>query len=395
MKPELIAALLVLGAPTSAAAHFAPETLGVVLEDPTSGPRMLRTSFGLLVHEDAAWRYICPVRHGGPDAPPAIATGDDRVWLVTIDGAQLVDAQVSALTDKFDAVTVVAVPQLAATSEGAFALVLEGKGSAVYRLREEGPERIFGDREVWESVVAVDGGLLLARTTTSSVVEFAELDFTGTVTSTHALPRLAWELSLHAAPDGEVFAVTTDGRTYLLMQRIDGAMRIVFETTDVIQGVTRIDGRTLASIRGALHWIDEGVATRTGASEEITCLGHTERGVYGCSNLQVYAIDGGQVGEPLFLMPWLEPPSMEGLSVDDAATCDFQWRDLLAETGYAPRPEPAADPAPEPGGCTNTGRPDPWAFVGLVVGIRSFSWLRRRSRRASPCASSRRPSASP
>ncbi len=368
VKRELIAALLVLGAPATAAAHFGSQTYGVVLDDPTSGPRMVLTSYGLVVHEADAWRYVCPVRHGGPDAPPAIASGDDRVWIVTIDGVQLVDARVLALSDKFEAVTVVAVPQLAATDDGAVALVLEGKGSALYHLREDGPARVFGDREVWQDVVSVGDGVMLARTTTSSVVEFAELALDGTVTSTDSVSRLAWELSLHAAPDGEVFAITTDGRTHLLMQRIDGAMEIVFEHPDPIHGVTRVGGRTLASIRGVLHWIEDGAATPTGAAEQITCLGHTEQGVYGCSNLHVYAIGAdGEVTEPIFLMSWIEPPTTDDLSVDDAATCDFQWRDLVAETGLEdPRPAPTPT-APEPGGCTTAPRPDAWGAWALVL----------------------------
>lgn len=397
LKRGLIAALLALCFAGTAEAHLAPRTLGVVRYDAGARPQLLLTTYGLVLREDEVWRYVCPVRHGGPDTPPAIAA-DDRTWLVTIDGAQLFEPDLTPLTDKFGDVTVVALPELAVLPEGAFALVLEGKGSALYRLREEGPERIFADRDPWQDLIATDDGLLLARTTTASVVEFTELDAAGTVTSTYGVPRLAWEVSLHASPDGAQFAVATDAVSSVVMERVGGVMEIVFETPGIVGAVTRLGGRMFVSIDSALHVVNEGVATPTGDDRQVTCFGHGPAGAYACSNLQVYAMaDDGALGEPVFLMPWVESPSVEGLTVDQAATCDFQWNDLRTEAGLTePMPEPmVTEPS---GGCTTAGRPSFGAALAIVllgVGIRSSSWRRRRRRRVCPCVSSRRPCASP
>lgn len=370
---------IALWSPATARAHIFPEVYGVAAYDAQGVPVAIEASHGLMLREGEAWRYVCPVAHGGPDTPRTVAPRADRMWVSTVAGLRLYDGSLQPLTPAFPDVLYADVPVLATGSAGTFVVAQREEDTALYALSPSGVTYLARFEGPWRTIAVADA-IWIARTT-STGIDLVELERDGRVTTTATVAFEARDVALHTAA-GRVFAAASDGLVSRVWEVSSGGFELLVQYEGSIVGdVTVVDGAVYVALDRFLHRLEGGRAIPTDPIEPVSCLANGPTGPYLCSNLALYAVTPeGVIGAPVFLLDQVEPPDTSALSLADAATCEAQWADFERESGLDPLTRPV-DPPPDPGGCrcVGTRRGGLWLFAFVLLS--SFAVPRCRSAR--------------
>lgn len=373
-----IAAFVAIGlaAPNAARAHDLIEVVNIAAEDDQGHPLVLLTTLGLVARTAVGepWHYVCPSLHGGPEAPPATSAGRDRIWLVTLDGAQLVTGAIEPVTEKLPALKAHMAPKLVTNGNAAVALTEQKRKTSLLRLHEDGPQTIHTTSWTWSNVAPLGDGFLLASVDWEADATFANVAPDGTVTATRSAPAQGFEVQLYPATEDVVLASVPDaaGAGRLVRITSDDA-EVVLETTVAITGAAIVGGKTFVLLDRTLHEQDGDRTNPTGEPQTIAHLHTGRRASYASYLLWFWTLnEDGTIGETVLDPTALAAPVVPAsLDADTAETCRLEWEGLRFELGLDDvEPVPPADPTPLPsGGCVTTGTPNTpaWLALGLVL----------------------------
>ncbi len=334
----LSAALLAHGAP--------PVATDVLVGGPPAA--VVRLSRGLATASPEGFRFVCPTRWGGPDSPlsvgvgpHALVAGTSGLMVVTVDAGVSADAGGSADATMTPDEAVVALSAsttraLAADDVRAFALSTRGE---VVALRPS-------PGAVWATIPSKPGTIALG---TASVLIAGVADgelrlWTLTEAGAAVAPRTLatgydYTPTLHSLPDGRVYVRGTSAAGFRL-DRVgatgEAALVTVMGSNAPIYGpVATADGVFVAT-GGVLTRLDGDVPTALPGPLPLTCLRAVAGlGLVGCMapDLVALAPDGTAQG-PLFRLADLLPPSLDGLSALETASCKFDWYDVATDAGF-------------------------------------------------------------
>ncbi len=362
----------------------APSALGL-LNEIDGAPGIVRLSRGLARSAADGPRFICQSRWGGPDAALVAAGPTGRIFVLGKAGP--FEISHSGAVSPFGPDSIHA--------GNARALVVDGTGPVVLLTEGVVTRLSAGEREdlyAWEGAdsIALEDDTLLALRADAGVLTVRGPDGDVVVSSSYELtPTLET-----AAGQRFVRGASADG---YVLHRIEGGGLVELTTsTEPLLGPVAFGGQVLIVADGALRSVENnGVAPAGAATARLSCLGATPLGLHACTLPDLAALSvGGGVGETLFALSEIRPPSLDGLEGQAVKDCQLDWLDIAVDAALPDDrvipPEWVAPPAVADDAAATTdscqvgpagGRSSWLAPAGLLLcawlGLRRRCWATR------------------
>jgi hypothetical protein len=387
---------LLLALAGRASAHGEPPAATELLARDERGALLVRLTRGFAQRGPSGFRFLCPEAWDGNLLAPAAALASGPVVVASR-----------------------AVFLLEPDGNVSLHPVQSGSGLAVASHGEE----VFG-------IFEHEGQRELRRVTrgTNELVRILEQPARALAVSADELAVLRWldrtlvvdRLSLEGEPRGSVTWTAAStvadahlrmaaGQLYVVVEasaapwvtlgringRVDASYAPLLEASISIDGPVALAAGTMVTADGNLRSLDSG-AVLAPLADRLNCLGDAAGAPYACAQGDLFELNDGGLGAPLFALSSVQAPGYDALSGDALASCGTRWLDFrtdvsLAESARAPadgglpdaaasQPQPTPSPAGASEGCSAQGRGphSPWSASLVVL---SLTIAARRPRR--------------
>ncbi|MFO0723888.1 MAG: hypothetical protein U1E65_08910 [Myxococcota bacterium] len=376
-----IFALSLLFMASPAHAHTLPAALGIAGID-AAGPWAVRIAHGMAVQDTGdRWRFVCPIRWGGPDTALAKAATRDALWVVGAEGPRWLDRLGIAHGVDAPGLSSTTVRRLIAGPDAVYALAVIDGQTSIWRLADGAARVIAAPRGIAQSI-ATDGVRIWTARTDPAGIAIESFSADGTagaewIARADLSGLSGASLSLEAL--GGALWAKLDGRDVRAIYRVDAeAAEERIRTTNALLGPALLEDHPVAAVASELTSL-EGRPVR--ALSPLTCL---EPEAFGCARTAIIALaDQPAQDQEAFSMSAVLAPALDGLSTGDALACKLEWLDFATEAGLDPALDVPPLPAPiemsensSAKGCSATG----FSPLSAIVPALAWAFSRARSR---------------